>query len=173
MRTNRVGRKSVLLLQLCVSAILVAAAVGLLVVVPDRIAIADDAAPVNQQHIEYGADLLIQLAVADLEKSMAFYRDVLELKLASHEPELEWAKFDTNVPGVRIGIGRQDTVAGSGSTSINIGVKNVDAARALLESRGVKFARPTINIPGVVKLADFQDPDGNRLRLAGPPDADS
>jgi predicted enzyme related to lactoylglutathione lyase len=52
---------------------------------------------------------------------------------------------------------------------INLGVANVAAARELLESRGVKFTKPTQVIPGKVALADFTDPDGNRLRLAGPP----
>jgi hypothetical protein len=35
-----------------------------------------------------------------------------------------------------------------------------------VEERGVKFSGPTINIPDKVKLADFTDPDGNRIRLA-------
>jgi hypothetical protein len=45
----------------------------------------------------------------------------------------------------------------------------VAAARALLEKRGVVFPGPTQVIPGKVALAGFTDPDGNRLRLAGPP----
>jgi len=43
------------------------------------------------------------------------------------------------------------------------------AARTLLESRGVVFSGPTQIIPGKVALAGFRDPDGNQLRLAGPP----
>ena len=125
-----------------------------------------------QPRVHYSNELLVQMAVRDLDRSLAFYRDVLELPLASHEPELEWAKFETGMPGVRIGIGRQDSVTGSGTVSINIGVRDVDDARAVLETRGVKFTGPSVNIPGVVKLAGFQDPDGNRLRLAGPPDDD-
>lgn len=46
---------------------------------------------------------------------------------------------------------------------------DVVAARRLLESRGVSFNGPTQIIPGKVALAAFSDPDGNRLRLAGPP----
>lgn len=135
---------------------------------------ADDTdAPAVDKKIEYSDELLIQLAVSDLDRSMKFYGDILELKQVVHDPDLEWAKYDTNVRGVRIGIGRQDVVSGSGTISINIGVKNVEAAKRLLESRGVQFPRPIINIPGVVKLADFTDPDGNRFRLAGPPDPEA
>jgi len=43
------------------------------------------------------------------------------------------------------------------------------ASRAAVEARGVKFAGPTHVIPGKVSLAEFADPDGHRLRFAGPP----
>ena len=42
------------------------------------------------------------------------------------------------------------------------------AARAALEAKGVIFPRQTAVIPGKVALAEFKDPDGNRLRFAGP-----
>ncbi len=48
-------------------------------------------------------------------------------------------------------------------------VANVDAGRRTLEAAGVVFQGATLLIPGKVKLAGFTDPDGNRLRLAGPP----
>lgn len=43
------------------------------------------------------------------------------------------------------------------------------AARALLEKRGVAFSGETRVVPGKVALAEFADPDGNVLRVAGPP----
>lgn len=51
---------------------------------------------------------------------------------------------------------------------LNIGVVHVGAARRVLEAKGVAFG-PTVVIPGKVALAPFADPDGNVLRLAGPP----
>lgn len=122
--------------------------------------------------LPYVPEVLLQLAVTDLERSMKFYGETLDLKRVSHEPDLKWAKYDTAVPGFRIGIGEQDVVSPDSTSSINIGVADVKATRTLLESRGVVFPNPDINIPGIVKLADFTDPDGNRLRLAGPPDPD-
>jgi lactoylglutathione lyase len=124
----------------------------------------------SQDRMQYAREVLIQLAVSDLERAMKFYGETLELELLSHQPELEWAKYRTAVPGVTIGIGRQDRVEGSGTISINLGVTDLDKARARLEAKGVEFSKPSVSIPGVVKLADFADPDGNRLRLAGPPD---
>jgi hypothetical protein len=43
------------------------------------------------------------------------------------------------------------------------GVKDIDAARKVLESKKVRFDGPTQEIPGMVKLATFFDPDGNPM----------
>ncbi len=41
------------------------------------------------------------------------------------------------------------------------GVKDIAQARAGLEGKGVKFDGDAVEIPGMVKLATFFDPDGN------------
>lgn len=45
-------------------------------------------------------------------------------------------------------------------------VLDVAAARRSLEERDVRFDGPTREIPGLVKLATFYDPDGNTLMFA-------
>jgi hypothetical protein len=45
-------------------------------------------------------------------------------------------------------------------------VKDIQAARAHLESNGVRFDGDTYEIQGMVKLATFYDPDGNPWMLA-------
>ena len=128
----------------------------------------DDTAKVTSEAIAYADQLLIQIAVRDLDAACAFYGDVMGLELESRNESLEWAKFLLPT-GARLGVGQAETVEGSGSTSINISVRDIEAARLALEQRGVIFDGPTLEIPGVVRLADFSDPDGNRLRLAGAP----
>ncbi len=113
--------------------------------------------------------ILIQFAVSDLERSVVFYRDVVGLEFELQIDALKWARFKTSIPGVILGLGESPEVRGSGTTSLNLSVSDVDAMRALLESRGVEFLGPTTHIPGVVRLADFLDPDGNKIRLAGHP----
>ena len=44
-------------------------------------------------------------------------------------------------------------------------VKNIARARKQLEDKGVKFDGETLEIPSLVKLATFFDPDGNSLML--------
>jgi predicted enzyme related to lactoylglutathione lyase len=45
------------------------------------------------------------------------------------------------------------------------GVKDIEHARSQLEGNGVRFDGDTIEIPEMVKLATFFDPDGNSLML--------
>lgn len=119
--------------------------------------------------IAYRPVLVLQLGVSNLEKAIAFYRDVMEFQVKELREDLKFAHIVTNVPGLEIGLSEGSTRSGTGAAVVNIGVADVAAARALLESRGVRFTGPTQVIPGKVALAGFTDPDGNRLRLAGPP----
>ena len=121
---------------------------------------------VKASKLNWEPSLLVQLRVSDLDRSIAFYRDVLDFDLVLRNDALLWAKFDTGIRNLRVGIGVGEKVEGSGTTSLNFGVKDIDSARSILESRGVVFKGPTMTIPNVVKLADFTDPDGTRIRLA-------
>lgn len=116
--------------------------------------------------VEWDGSLLVQLAVSDLDASIGFYRDVLGWTLEARVDELRWARIRPDRSDVIIGIGESRKGAGSGTLTLNFGVIDIDRARATLESRGVVFEGETITIPGVVRLATFRDPDGNRFRLA-------
>ncbi|MCO6435537.1 MAG: VOC family protein [Phycisphaerae bacterium] len=114
----------------------------------------------------YRHTLLVQMRVSDLDRAVKFYHEVLDFDIRVRRDDLDWAEMTFGIPGVAVGLGAGGEVKGSGSISLNIGVKNVDAARKLLESRGVHFLGETKIVPEKVKLADFEDPDGNRIRLA-------
>ena len=119
----------------------------------------------------YQKDVVMQFGVSDLERSIEFYTETLGLELFERNDAIGWARVRTAVPGVTIGLGvRSDADRlGSGTSSINLAVGNLDEVVAILQSRGVQFEGPILEIPGVVRLADFLDPDGNRIRLAGAP----
>ncbi|MEM7164825.1 MAG: VOC family protein [Planctomycetota bacterium] len=112
--------------------------------------------------------IVVQLAVKDIDAAVKFYTKTLGLELGYQIDAIKWAQIKTPVPGFTLGIGEDRTAKGSGTASVNLAVADTDAVRKMLEERGVKFSQ-TMEIPGVVRLADFTDPDGNRLRLAGPP----
>jgi predicted enzyme related to lactoylglutathione lyase len=118
--------------------------------------------------ITYRPVILVQLAVSDLDRAIRFYTETLGFRISERRDDLKFAHIATPVEGLQIGLSAGGTVSGSGAAVINIGVTDANAARAALEAKGVKFPRPTTVIPGKVTLAEFQDPDGNRLRFAGP-----
>jgi catechol 2,3-dioxygenase-like lactoylglutathione lyase family enzyme len=117
----------------------------------------------------YRPTVVLQLGVSDLDKSIAFYEQVLGFKTVERRDDLKFAHVETNVPGLQLGLSAGSTLKGTGAAIVNISVLDVAASRKLLESRGVVFTGPTQVIPGKVALAAFRDPDGNQLRLAGPP----
>ncbi len=109
--------------------------------------------------------LLIQLAVSDLDRSITFYTEVLGFELEARQNEISWARLTFGIDAVVLGIGEREAL-GSGSVSLNFGVDDIEAARSILENRGIEFDGPVLTVPGIVKLAEFEDPDGNRIRLA-------
>ena len=124
-----------------------------------------------EAQIEYQSDIVVQFSVADLDTSVEFYTQILGMELYGRNDGIGWARIRTAVPGVTIGLGvqPQSEATGSGAASVNLAVGNLDAVVDQLQRRGVRFDGPIQEIPGVVRLADFRDPDGNRIRLAGAP----
>lgn len=122
-----------------------------------------------QDGVYYRPSVVVQLTVSDLGKAIDWYEKVLGFKTVERRDDLKFAHVETNVPGLQLGLGEGGTLKGTGAVVINLSVYDVAAARKLLESRGVTFNGPTQVIPGKVALAGFRDPDGNQLRLAGPP----
>ena len=138
--------------------------------------IACAAAPANAQdqpQIWYRPGLLVQIGVANLDRAIVFYTEVLGFTMTERRNDLKFAHIDTNVPGLQIGLNETPSPKGSGSIVLNISVANVVNTRQQLEARGLKFRGETVIIPGKVALAEFADPDGNILRFAGPPPAKS
>ncbi len=97
----------------------------------------------------------------DLERSIAFYRDVLKLPQHPREP----TEFEAG--NVTLAIWRPEDQGvdfpESAAHGIALRVANVAAARAELEARGVEFVGERDS--GVCNMAFFNDPDGNSLIL--------
>jgi predicted enzyme related to lactoylglutathione lyase len=117
----------------------------------------------------YRPNVVLQLGVSDLDKAIDFYERVLGFTTTERRDDLKFAHVATNVPGLELGLSVGSALKGTGAAIVNISVVDVVSARKVLESRGVVFTGPTQIIPGKVALAGFRDPDGNQLRLAGPP----
>jgi len=99
--------------------------------------------------------------VTDMERSIAFYRDILGFRLISRDYV---ARFDVtgvlfelvpNPPG--------QALSGSGNARLSLGVANIRQATRELQVKGVATT-PIKAEPGGLILF-FKDPDGNELCL--------
>ena len=119
--------------------------------------------------VTWQPSLLVQLQVADLDRSIRFYTQTLGFQVTERRDDLQFAHVSCGVQGLQFGLSAGGSKApDTGTIVLNFGVQgDIEAARAALAARGVVFDGPTVVIPGKVRLAAFKDPDGYRLRLAG------
>ena len=110
---------------------------------------------------------VIMLGVADLAKSLPFYRDRLGLKLSMQFES--FAFFDTGGATLVLNTGlAKATGRGAGATEVVFNVEHVRQAYDALREQGVDF----INEPRLASppnwVANFQDPDGHLISIFGP-----
>jgi catechol 2,3-dioxygenase-like lactoylglutathione lyase family enzyme len=99
--------------------------------------------------------------VADMDASIAFYRDTLGLPMVSHEYV---ARFDLD--GVLIELvplPPGSVVPGSGNARLCFSVANLQETVEQMRARGIATSEIKSKKGG--KLAYFRDPDGNELYL--------
>lgn len=105
--------------------------------------------------------------VTDMDRAVAFYCDVLGMKLA-YRAGNHWASLDGG-PGMAIGLHPigDHTPKSSDGGCIEVGLysDSIEADVAALESKGVSVPDGVRDDGGGIKLAHFKDPDGNRLYL--------
>lgn len=119
------------------------------------------------EELDYKAETTCAINVRDFARAAKWYEDVLGFRKLYDVPEIGWGEWATNVPGMTVGISEvQDAGQGKGGATLTFGVNDIARARAWLESQNVRFDGETREIPGLVKLATFFDPDGNTLMLA-------
>jgi predicted enzyme related to lactoylglutathione lyase len=113
----------------------------------------------------FNGGLTISLQCKDRARSIKWYGDVLGFTLLYDVAEIGWCEMATEVKGVNVGLSSVEKPKTGAGPVPTFGVNDVDKARKLLEAKDVRFDGPTQEIPGMVKLATFFDPDGNALML--------
>jgi CreA protein len=102
-------------------------------------------------------------SVNDFEQAKRFYGSVLGLK-KTYEM-LNWAEFSHAEGEASIGVAGNSQWGKEPNATIVLRVDDIERERKRLQATGVQFEGKTEEIPGVVKLATFRDPSGNRLQL--------
>jgi predicted enzyme related to lactoylglutathione lyase len=116
------------------------------------------------QKMGYNGGLTISIQVSDISKSIQWYQDVAGFKLMYHLEDMGWCELSTGVNNVNVGLSQVEKPKVGGPVP-TFGVNDIDHARKLLEDKGVRFDGETMEIPGMVKLATWFDPDGNAFML--------
>jgi catechol 2,3-dioxygenase-like lactoylglutathione lyase family enzyme len=109
----------------------------------------------------------IHVSVSDVDRAVAFYRDVLGMTFLFRVPGQPMAFFDCD--GVRLYLGRPESPEFRSNPILYFDVPDIDEAFVALGDRGVTFP----DVPHVVHrteetelwMAAFTDPDGNNLIL--------
>lgn len=115
--------------------------------------------------IPFDGGLTCALECSDLQASLRWYQDVLGFELLYHMEEMAWAELRSPVARVNVGLGQVEKPQARGGATLTWGTTDIDTARATLEAADVRFDGATQEIPGMVRLATFFDPDGNRHML--------
>ncbi len=109
----------------------------------------------------------IMLAVRDMNRSVAFYRDALGLPVRFASPEITFLRAGAVTLCLRHAPDLVD-VPEDPRVEVVFDAPDVPAAHAALSSRGIAFRTAPRLVTGNLWAADFRDPDGNVLSIFGP-----
>lgn len=115
--------------------------------------------------LNYDGGLTLSFQVADMDKAIGWYQQKLGFNLLYRLDDMGWCELATETKGVNVGLSQVESPKTGAGPVPTFGVKDIAAARSRLEKQDVRFDGETIEIPGMVKLATFYDPDGNALML--------
>lgn len=114
----------------------------------------------------------VSVNVADWTRARKFYGETLGLPTGAFiSDEVGWMQFGEE-GGVQLAIslwrGPEPFPSGEGGATIIFGVEDAFKMVEELRKRGVR-CEDVVSVPNMVTYANFYDPDGNRLQIAGPP----
>ncbi|WP_158601672.1 VOC family protein [Solilutibacter pythonis] len=116
--------------------------------------------------LDYTPEVTASMSVKHLDESIEWYEKVLGFKLLYRVDDIGWCELSTSVPGVSVGLSENEHVARGGNATNVWGVSDIREAKAHLDSHDVRQDNGIQEIPGMVKLLTFYDPDGNCMMLA-------
>ncbi|HEY9898301.1 MAG TPA: VOC family protein [Pantanalinema sp.] len=102
----------------------------------------------------------VLIFVSDMDRSVAFYRDVLGFSVLSSNPAI--TEFEMGAMTFGLQYMPAEARKNGMAVTIDFAVDDIQAMIEKLEAKGVAFVAKELDQP-FNKLAKFQDPDGNLL----------
>jgi hypothetical protein len=106
----------------------------------------------------------IELSANNLADAGKFYADLFGWKI-EHQPELNYATFETGEGEVAGGFNSVSDNTPAGSVIVYVGTEDIEASLKQAESLGGKTLLPKTEIPQIGWFALFSDPTGNVVGL--------
>lgn len=116
--------------------------------------------------LSYIPELTASMSVKSLDKSIAWHENVMNFNLLFRAEEIGYCELATSVPGINVGLSQNEEVATGGNATNVWSVSDIQEAKAHLDKHGVKQDGDIQEIPEMVKLLTFYDPDGNTMMFA-------
>jgi catechol 2,3-dioxygenase-like lactoylglutathione lyase family enzyme len=114
--------------------------------------------------------MMVYMAVSDMPAAKIFYADNLGLKVTQdyRQDNNWWVSLTLPEGGVTVTLSTFHGNAQPGTMNLYFSTQDIVAAHQELDSRGVKINKIKDDLfgPGSgVKWFDFQDPDGNQIKI--------
>ena len=113
--------------------------------------------------ITYDGGLTCSIGVTSLDRSIEWYSTVLGFTLLYRRDDLGWCELSTGVDKVNVGLSEVEDAGGKGGATLTFGVTDIEAGKAALDAAGVRQDGAIQDIPDMVRLLTFYDPDDNAL----------
>ena len=114
---------------------------------------------------------LVPIPVADIDRAIAFYRDILGFNVDHDTRVSETVRAVQLTPQgsacsivIGTGLGDMTEMVPGSVKGVHLVVHDIVAMRDLLMSRGLKISE-IVEYPRAIKFAYFSDPDGNSWAL--------
>lgn len=113
---------------------------------------------------------LAWIATADIAKAKDFFANILELEVSADSQEHGWLEFKAAGSSFLLGVGEvkeeseNSPVMPGYNAVVTFTVEDIVAAKQELEAKKVDIY-DIVEVPGHVKMAFMQDPDGNVFQI--------
>jgi predicted enzyme related to lactoylglutathione lyase len=101
--------------------------------------------------------------VADMDRAINFYRDVIGLRLKFQSPQ--WSEFATG--DITLALHPASDKNPAGKLEMGFNVPDLQQFHTEMQSKGVKFAMPPAKQDFGGMLAQFTDPEGAHVSVSG------
>lgn len=108
------------------------------------------------------------ITTADFKKAQHFFVDTLGLEACEINDQWGWMELKAQGDDAIMGVGKQgedDGFKAGTNGVITFTVDDIIQTKKELEAKGVSFVGDIVEVPNIVKMATFRDPDGNLFQL--------